>query len=206
MTRQRRIVLAPAAALVLLALLGCGTTPPTHYHSLLAPPVSSGAAAKVVPAPSVQFEVLQVTVPVQVDVPQIVVRLPDHSLSVLEHERWIAPLGDEIRALVTQRVEQTLLQGAPVAVAVADRSWRVRLDVQRFDSMLGRAASVQALWSLQAAGGGAAALRCQASYEQPVGAGVGALTAGHRALFEQLGDAIGRALKVAASGGTPACG
>ena len=51
-----------------------------------------------------------------------------------------------------------------------------------------------------------AAVRCQASYEQPVGAGVAALTSGHRALFEQLGDVIGRALKVAASGGTPSCG
>jgi len=205
MTLHRRNVLAPAAALLLVAIVGCSTTPPTHYHSLLAPPVSSGAAAKVVPAPSVQFEVLQVTVPVQVDVPQIVVRLPDDSMSVLEHERWIAPLGDEIRELVTLRIEQTLLQGPPVAAA-ADRSWRVRLDVQRFDSMLGRAASVQVLWSLHAAGGGTVALRCQASYEQPVGAGVGALTAVHRALFEQLGDVIGRALVAAASGGTPSCG
>jgi len=203
-TLSWRLIGARAAALSALGVAGCGTTPPTHYHSLLAPPQSSGTAARVVPAPSVSFEVLQVTVPVQVDVPQIVVRLPDNSMSVLEHERWIAPLGDEIRALVTQRVEQTLLQGP--ATPAADRSWRVRLDVQRFDSMLGRAASVQALWSLHAAGGGTAAVRCQASYEQPVGAGVGALTSGHRALFEQLGDAIGRALKVAASGGTPSCG
>ena len=204
MTLLRRVGPARAATLLLIAIAGCSTTPPTHYHSLLAPPVSSGAAAKAVPAPSVQFEVLQVTVPVQVDVPQIVVRLPDNSMSVLEHERWIAPLGDEIRALVTLRVEQTLLQGPQSPVA--DRSWRVRLDVQRFDSMLGRAASVQASWSLHGVGGGTVALRCQANYEQPVGAGVGALTAGHRALFEQLGDAIGRALKVAAGGGMPSCG
>lgn len=204
MTLHRCIVRAPAAALLLIAIVGCSTTPPTHYHSLLAPPLSSGTAAKVVAAPSVQFEVLQVTVPVQVDVRQIVVRQADNSMSVLEHERWIAPLGDEIRELVTLRVEQTLLQGPPGPVA--DRSWRVRLDVQRFDSMLGRAASVQAVWSLHAAGGGAVALRCQVTYEQPVGAGVVALTAGHRALFEQLGDAIGQALKVAAGGGTPSCG
>ena len=34
---------------------------------------------------------------------------------------------------------------------------------------------------------------------------IDALTAGHRALFERLGDVIGQALKVAAGGGTPSC-
>jgi uncharacterized lipoprotein YmbA len=198
-----RLIGARAAALSALGLVGCGSTPPTHYHSLLAPPVSSGGA-RAAPVPGVRFDVLQVTVPVQVDVPQIVLRLPDDSMAVLEHERWIAPLGDEIRAAITLRIEQALLQGTPGPVAVAERPWRVRLDVQRFDSMPGRVASVQVQWSLQAAVGGTA-LRCQASYEQPVAGGVAALTAGHRALFERLGDVIGQALKVAAGGGTPSC-
>lgn len=188
-----------------IGIAGCGSTPPTHYHSLLAAPASGGSVAKAVPAPSVRFDVLHVTVPVQVDVPQIVLRLPDDSMGVLENERWIAPLGDEIRAVITLRVEQALLQGAPSATPVADRAWRVRVDVQRFDSMLGRAVSVQVHWALLAPGGGAA-LRCQANYEQPVAGGVSALTAGHRALFERLGDVIGQALKTAASGGTPSCG
>jgi uncharacterized lipoprotein YmbA len=156
-----------------------------------------------VPAPGVRFDVLPVTVPVQVDVPQIVLRLPDDSMAVLEHERWIAPLGDEIRALITLRIEQ-VLQGAPGPLAVPDRPWRVLLDVQRFDSMPGRVASVQVQWSLHAAGG-SIVLRCQVHDEQPVGSGVAALTAGHRALFERLGDTIGRALRAAAGGGTPSC-
>ena len=204
MTPLRRITLVCVASMA-IGVAGCSTTAPaTHYHSLVAPPVSTGQAAKAMPAPGVRFEVLQVSVPSQVDVPQMVLRLPDGSLAVLEHERWIAPLSDEIRAVVTLRVEQALLPSSPGAVAVADRVWRVRLDVQRFDSMLGRAASVQVQWSLHAGGG--TALRCQASYEEPVAAGAAALAAGHRALFERLGDVIGQALKAAASGGTPSCG
>jgi uncharacterized lipoprotein YmbA len=140
-----------------------------------------------------------------VDVPQLVVRNADDSLSVLEHERWIAPLGDEIRAAVTLRIELALAQAEPNAQPASDHTWRVRIDVQRFDSMLGRAAGMQLQWSVHATGGGPS-LRCHASYEQPVGPGVNALAAGHRALVERLGDVIGQALKTAAAGGTPSCG
>jgi hypothetical protein len=191
--------------LLAAALAGCGSTPPTHFHSLVAPAPSTGNAAAVVPAPSVRFEVLPVSVPVQADVPQFVVRLPDGSMTVLEHERWIAPLGDEIRSVVALRVGQALAAVPASNHAAAAGVWRIGIDVQRFESALGRAASVQLLWSLQPAGG-AAVLRCQARYEEPVGGGATALAAGHRALFERLGDVIGQAVKAAAAGGTPSCG
>lgn len=186
------------------ALAGCGSTPPTHFHSLVAPFVRSGNAVAAVPAPSVRFEVLAVTVPVQVDVPQMVVRLADGSMAVLEHERWIAPLGDEIRSVVALRVDQALAGASSAGAAGSVVVWRIGIDVQRFDSLLGRSAGVQLQWSLQPTGG-ATLLRCQVSYEEAVGAGVVALSAGHRALFERLGDAIGQAVKAAAAGGTPSC-
>jgi len=191
---------------VVLALLcGCSaTSPPTHYHSLVAPLAPSGVGVRTLPTPSLRVQVLPVAVPAQVDVPQLVVRNADDSLSVLEHERWIAPLGDEIRAAVTLRIELALAQAEPSAQPASDHTWRVRIDVQRFDSMLGRAAGMQLQWSVHATGGGPS-LRCHASYEQPVGPGVNALAAGHRALVERLGDVIGQALKTAAAGGTPSC-
>jgi uncharacterized protein len=195
-----------AALLMAVAVAGCASTAaPTHYHSLIAPQAPSGVAVKAVAAPNVRVHLQPVTLPVQVDVPQIVVRLPDDSMAVLERERWIAPPGDEIHAVVTLRIEQALAQAGPVSWPAADRSWRVRIEVLRFDSMLGRAASVQVQWSLHAVSGGTV-LRCQANYEQPVGPGVSALVAGHRAVFERLGDAIGQAVTAAAAGGTPSCG
>jgi hypothetical protein len=205
MNPARRVRMAWMPLWVVAAAAGCSSTPPTHYHSLVAPAVSTGNSVSVVPTSSVHFEVLPVTVPVQVDVPQFVVRLADGSIAVLEHERWIAPLPDEIRSAVALRVGQTLA-GAPAAnSAAAQDVWRVHIDVQRFDSTLGRAASVQLLWSLRPTGG-AAVLRCQASYEEPVGNGASALAAGFRTVFERLGDVIGQALKSAAAAGTPSCG
>jgi uncharacterized lipoprotein YmbA len=155
------------------------------------------------PAPRVRIDVMPISVPVQVDLPQMVVRLADDSVMVLEHERWIAPLGDEIRQAVGLRVGQAVADVMP-ASAAGEGPWRIGVDVQRFDAMLHRAAGAQLQWSLQGAPG-QPTLRCQASYEQPVGIGVDALAAGFRALFERLGDAIGAAVKAAATGGTPAC-
>ena len=187
------------------ALAGCSSTPPTHFHSLVAPAVTPGNVAVAVPASSVRFEVLPVTVPVQVDVPQFVVRLGDGSIAVLEHERWVAPLPDEIRSAVALRVDQTLA-GAPASNnAASPVVWRVSLDVQRFDAALGRAASVQLSWSLRPAGA-ATVLRCQASYEESVGSGANALAAGYRMVFDRLGDVIVQALKAVAAGATPSCG
>lgn len=186
------------------ALAACGSPPPTHFHSLVATPTSAGNAAHVAPASGVRFEVLPVVVPAQVDVPQFVVRLSDGSMAVLEHERWIAPLPDEIRSAVMLRVGQGLADAPLSSNAASGGVWGVGLEVQRFDSMMGRSVGVQLQWSLQP-GGGAAVLRCQARYEEPVGTGASALAAGYRAVFERLGDAIGRALRAAAAGGTPAC-
>ncbi|MFI4931812.1 MAG: membrane integrity-associated transporter subunit PqiC [Burkholderiales bacterium] len=186
------------------ALSACGSPPPTHFHSLVATPASTGNAAHVAPASDVRFEVLPVAVPAQVDVPQFVVRLSDGSMAVLEQERWIAPLGDEIRTAVALRVGQALADAPRSNHAASAGVWGIGLEVQRFDSVMGRAVGVQLQWSLQPASG-AAVLRCQARYEEPVGTGASALAAGYRAVFERLGDAIGRALQVAAAGGTPAC-
>ena len=49
-------------------------------------------------------DVLPVSVPPQVDQPQWLVRAPDDSLQMLEQERWAAPLRDEIRSAVAERL------------------------------------------------------------------------------------------------------
>ncbi|HVQ06279.1 MAG TPA: ABC-type transport auxiliary lipoprotein family protein [Burkholderiaceae bacterium] len=195
--RARRAV----AALVLTAgLCGCvSTSTPARFHTLMPPLVSAAPATR--PAPALRAEVLPVTLPVQVDVAPIVVRLPDDSMRALEHERWIAPLADEIRAALALRIDAAL--AAAPATPTAAAPWRVALEVQRFDSTLGGAASLQAMWSLQQAG--SVMLRCQLNDREPVAAGPVALVAGHRLIVERLGDAIGRAVRAAAGGATPTC-
>jgi len=102
---RRRCVAISVAFTVLLALLaGCGSAQPPHLSLMPAP---SSSARPVAAAGSLAWEVLPVAVPVGVDQPQWVVRTVDGSLAVVELERRIAPLGDEVRAAVTD-----LLPGA----------------------------------------------------------------------------------------------
>ena len=109
--------------LVVALLAGCASSATTRMHSLLPPPAPGGSTATSAAAGG--WEIAPVQLPAQVDRPQWVLRLADDSLQVLEHERWIAPLADEVRAAVAARLPSS---GAPL---------RITLDVQRWATPLG---------------------------------------------------------------------
>ena len=180
----------------------CSTVPAPAFHSLMPAPAAGGP--RISPTGSLAWEVLPVTVPAQVDQPQWVVQSVDGSLAVLEQQRWIAPLGAEIGAAVAERLTQAV--GAPAAAnAVAPgKQWRVRVEVQRFDSAPGRETRLEARWSLRSAADGAPSLSCRGEFVQAVtGTSYLALAKAHQQGVAQLGDAIGRALK-SLSAGLPA--
>lgn len=196
-------VAIPVALIASLALLaGCGSAQPPRYHSLM--PAPSPTARPVAAAAAFAWELLPVTVPAGVDQPQWVVRTVDGSLAVLEQERWIAPLGEEVRAAVTDRLTQVV--GAPAASAVPGRRWRIRIDVQRFDSAPGREARIEATWTLTSDAEAAAPLRCRGEFVQPLAAnGYLALVKGHQQAATRLADAIGSALEALATGQAATC-
>jgi hypothetical protein len=184
-----------SAIAVALWLAGCATVPPTRFHTLMPPPEARATAPATTPAP---WQLLPVTVPAQVDRPQFVLRSGDGSLAVLDQERWIAPLADELAGALADALGRRL--GPPLG----RDPWQVAVDVQRFESVPGRAARLDAAWSVRRAD--AAALRCLASIEQPAGDGVAALAAAHRRAVQALGERIAEAI-VALQAGRPAgCG
>jgi len=194
---------ATALVMVMVMLLGaCSSAPPTRFHSLTPPPATGPASPVAVG--TLAWEVLPVTVPIQVDQPQWVVRTVDGSLAVLEQERWIAPIADEIRAAVVDRLTQVL--GAPAIAAEPRNRWRIRIDVKRFESAPGREARLEATWTLSSGAEESAALRCHAALVQvPSGSGYLALASGHQQGVTRLADAIGTALKALGAGQPAAC-
>ncbi|MFP3409398.1 ABC-type transport auxiliary lipoprotein family protein, partial [Pseudomonas sp. SIMBA_065] len=80
-----------------------------------------------------------VVVPPQVDRPQLVVRQGQSGLAILETEWWGANLVDEFRSALQDQL------GGPAGDAKA----AVRVDVQRFDTVPGRYASLEAVWRLK---------------------------------------------------------
>jgi hypothetical protein len=183
-----------ALALV-VALSGCALpqSPPVRYHTLL--------PAETQAAPSTQrlaWELLPVAVPAQVDRPQWVVRAADGSLAVLEQERWIAPLADEVHAALAEVLTRRF--GPPQG-----GGWRVVVDVQRLDTVPGRGTRLEASWSVQGAAAIAPALRCAASIEESASGDIGALAQAHRHAVAALGSRIAAALAALASGHQASC-
>lgn len=200
MSRLRYWTLAGASA---LGLAGCASAP-VHYYTL-APPVA--AAVRAVPAPY-PFELLPVNVPAQVDVPQLVVRTGGQGMQLLDGQRWVAPLGDEIRGALSADLAQ--------ALGVADMSGlpgngkprlRIMLDVRRFESVPGDHALIQAAWSLRLTGGsgGQGALACVSVASAKVGPGYDALVAGHQQALASLATRIAAAARAYEAGERPAC-
>jgi uncharacterized protein len=102
-------------------------------------------------------------------------------MSLLEHERWIAPLADELHAALSLHLARKL----PAATA-----GRITLEVRRWDATLGGANRLEALWVVQVPGQQGQPRSCQAVLQRGAGATVEALAASHRALVEELAQRI----------------
>ncbi|MDR3418893.1 MAG: PqiC family protein [Nevskia sp.] len=193
--------LPKSAILAATGLLAACSAVPTHYYTLLPPPVAG------TPAAPFQIEVQPVDVPAQVATPEMVVRAGDGEMVPVDTRRWIAPLGDEIRgalsALLTQRLGARDVYGLPGAAARAGaETYAVDVKVLRFESAPGAYARIDAVWAVRRVGDGAAAVVCSGSFEQPVAAGYEALAQGHQKALSGLADRVAAA--VTASRAAPA--
>lgn len=186
-----------------LALAGCASAP-IRYYTLVSP---TPRVTTPTPAPYA-FELMPVGVPAQVDVPQLVVRAGGQGMQLLDGQRWIAPLGDEIRGALAADLTQALgvadLSGLP---ADGKPRLRIKVDVRRFESVPGQHASIDAAWSLHRVGTGTAqpALACVTRVDEKVGAGFDALVSGHQRALAALARRIATAARAYESGSTGGC-
>lgn len=191
----------------LIALAGCASQPPVRFHSLL-PAVSSASAASAPDAAApLVVELGPVTVPAAVDQPQWVLRAGDDSLRVLEGERWVAPLRDELRAAVMARLAERFdVVDARTRPGPAS-GWRLRIEVQRFESLLGREAWIEAAWSATSVATPVRTLACTSRLHETAGADVPSIAAAHRRAVQRLADQIGERLQgmERQTGSMPAC-
>jgi uncharacterized lipoprotein YmbA len=192
------------AGLLAALLAGCASTPP-RFHSLL-PGAAAETRAASAAATSIGWELLPVTIPAQVDRPQLVVRTADDTIVILEQERWIAPLAEEMHGALAERLAQRF---GPAHPTPGDRAnskppARISVDVQRFDSAPGRYARLYAEWTVSM-GAASPLLVCRFESEQAVGAELAELPAGHRRAVAALADAIAATLTAIDAGQTARC-
>ncbi|MBK5352326.1 membrane integrity-associated transporter subunit PqiC [Pseudomonas sp. TH41] len=159
----------------LLLLTACRSDP-IQFHTLT--PTQLGAGASVHGA-DIQIEGL--SVPPQVDRPQIVIRQGNSGVAILETEWWAATLVDELRsALVDQLVNSN-----------PQRKMSLRLDVQRFDSIPGQYALLDVKWRLRKTGEGDNSLiTCRTTLRSPSGPSIDELVVAHQYNVKRLAALI----------------
>jgi uncharacterized lipoprotein YmbA len=138
-----------------------------------------------------------VIVPEMVDRPQMVLRVAANRMELSELNRWVEPLK---RAL-PRAIAASIAQNAPTARvylpgndAVNPADYRVRIEIERFDSELGKGATVDAAWSISAGGGTAVRYGRSIVRESAGGAGYDELVAAHSTAAAAIGRDIAAAL------------
>jgi uncharacterized lipoprotein YmbA len=173
-----------------LALAAC-TSPVTHYYTLL--PTDAAPQQAVTPAP-LQFELLTVRVPVQVDQPQLVVRQDQGRLAILDNERWGGPLADEFHDALAGQMENRLgvrdLAGLPKNSGLPLVS--LQADVRRFDSVPGQYALLDVVWSLSRRGddGKRSSLTCASVVKRAAATDIDSLVSAHQQAIAELASGI----------------
>jgi uncharacterized lipoprotein YmbA len=204
--RLRRCARSPwraAIGSVALALSACGTPAPTHLHSLMPTEITARSGTPAASGVVVRLEPIRV--PAQVDQPQWLVQLGDDSMAVLEQERWASPLRDEFyQALLEELIVGQGAIDARTQPGAGAATWRVAIDVRRFDSLPGREARIEGSWTIAGADARSAS-RCEWLIREPSPGSFPGLAAAHRRAVARLGAAIGDALQRGRRGEAARC-
>ena len=130
-----------------LAMLaaGCATSPPTRFYTLAATPTAAVTPTRI------SIVVGPVSVPAVVDRPQIVVNVNAHQVTLDEFNQWASPLQSNIARVVADNLTAMLGSSRVLLIseASADGEYRATIGVQRFESMPGEAAVLDAVWTVR---------------------------------------------------------
>ena len=179
---------------VAAAASGCASTTARFYT------LSATATASDAPAAHYAVLVGPVSVPPSVDRPQFVLQVAPNRVDVDEFNRWAVPLNDGIARAVAG--DLAVLLGADVAVAPLANfaaAYRVTIDIQRFDSVPGESALVDAAWAVRPMAGGEVRTGRTVASEAVSAKGFDALAAAHSRALAKVSEDIAAAIRAANS-------
>ncbi|TVT79362.1 membrane integrity-associated transporter subunit PqiC [Pseudomonas sp. H3(2019)] len=164
--------------LSLAVLLAACRSDPIHYHTLTPAQPTAGARG------GADIQIERLTVPPQVDRPQIVIRQGSSGLAIMETEWWGANLSDELKSALVDQLSGT----------AAQHKVSLRVEVQRFDSIPGHYALVDAKWRLRTAETDASSTSptCRTTLQTPAGPTIDDLVAAHQNNIKRLASLISK--------------
>src|SRR5262249_480893 len=186
--RRHATIAVPWAILLLVA--GC-SSPSSRFYSLSAAPPPAVAPSDL------SLLVHPVVIPASVDRAQMVVSVGQNQVRVDEFNRWVGPLQNGIARVVAENLVAML--GTPRVTVTSQTltipDYRVAIDVQRFDSALGEAATVGAVLSVLRIEGGRAPDGRTSLRESTTAARHGAVVAAHSRALARLSQDIAGAVQ-----------
>jgi uncharacterized lipoprotein YmbA len=189
-------LIAKLISIIFMAIIAVGcSTAPSRFYSL-----ASTSTADGTPPTTAAVMVGPVTIPAAVDQPEFVVQVAPNRVEVNEFNRWVSPLNDSIARAVAG--DLVVLLGTPevansqLANFVPD--YRVTIDVQRFESIQGQAAVVEAVWTVRKSAGGEVRSGRTVARETVQGQGFDALAAAHSQAIAKMSGDIAAAIRAEA--------
>jgi len=194
---RRFVAIALSSAVAVLAA-GCGSSPSARFYTLSATAAGAGASSNM------SVAVGPVAVPAAVDRPQMVVTVSPNQVRLEEFNRWASPLSSDIGRVVAENLVKML--GTPrVAASLQtlspDADYRAAIEVQRFDSALGEAATLEAVWSVSRLSDGQSRTGRTNARETAPDKSFDALAAAHSRAVARLSQDIADAVRSLASSG-----
>lgn len=193
MTHDFRLI----ATFVLAAstLAGCASSPTPRFYVLGAP---AQPAVKAVYSVAVG----PISVPDIVDRPQIVLRAAANEVTIHDEVRWAEPLKSEIPRVIAADIALSLgdaFVSAYPQTTGTEADYVVWVDIQRFESALGEAATIEAQWAVRAAKDKSGAVHSGRSVvrEPTQGNDADALVAAHGRALAKISRDIADAIRAA---------
>jgi hypothetical protein len=187
---RRLAALTLPCALAIFAA-GCAS-PASRFYTLSATPTPAGTASDLAVA------VGPVSVPAAVDRPEIVLTMGPNQVRLDEFNRWASPLQNNIARVVAENLVALLgtprVFLSPQALS-ADADYRVAVEVQRFDSAPGEAATLEAVWTVRRTKDGKAQTGRTTAREPTSAGGYDALAAAHSRAVARLSRDIADAVR-----------
>jgi uncharacterized lipoprotein YmbA len=133
-------------SLLTLLTAGCATTQPSRYYMLTA------TTAVPVESSVIAVSVGPVSVPAVVDRPQIVVTIGPNAVELDEFNHWASTLQDNVSRVVAENLVGMLGTSRVTRfpqMSSADSDYSIAIDVQRFESVPGKSAWLDAAWTVR---------------------------------------------------------
>jgi uncharacterized protein len=198
-----RFYLRFAVAWLASVCVGC-TSAQVRYYTLTPTPDKTLPVSQT----TLAIDVRVVNTPPQLKRAELMVRTGPTEVTILENERWAAPVSDEIKNALRLELQRRL--GSVIGVRPASAKVTLEVDVQRLEAELGRYAVLEASWRATLSVSGAPstearATTCTFQADERIRAGYAGIVEGYQREIAALAEAIAAVFANSASGIDASC-